>query len=52
MEIKKDYAVSSNAISDVIKLLEKCVQVLKDAQTATEEMYISADENDEDDSEM
>ena len=45
MEIKKDYTVLFNAISDVTELLEECVQILKNAQKTTEEMHIGEDEN-------
>ena len=51
MEIKKDYSILFNAISDVIKELEEllkkgedCLQLLKNAQNTTEEMYMNEDE--------
>jgi len=48
MEIKKEYSVLFNAISDAIEELEMalnkgetCLKILKDAQRQTEEMYIN-----------
>jgi len=48
MEIKKDYALLFNAISDVVKELEEAVhrlkgglRLLKYVQQATEEMHIA-----------
>jgi len=41
MEIKKDYTVLFNAISDVTDALEKCVNILRDSQSTAEEIYIS-----------
>ena len=54
MEIKKEYAILFNAITDVTKELEKltggieiCLQILKNAQEKAEEIYISAENEDE-----
>lgn len=52
MEIKKEYSVLFNAISDVIVELEEvlnkgesCLRILINAQRQTEEIYISESEH-------
>jgi len=51
MEIKKDYALLFNAISDAVEELEEALRhgekillMLKKAQQVTEEMYINDDD--------